>query len=76
MAKIWEERIVGYYSYFEEDDKRQAYGDVRTVQPDYTKPVNYMSTVYTPPPGSVIGTFSTLQDAKEAVQQECVRQGL
>jgi hypothetical protein len=80
MAKNWEERIEGYHAYYNEDDRKQTYGDVRV----YTScslddpPIcssSFYALVYTPlPHGMNLGQYPDLASAKIAVEKECTRQ--
>lgn len=73
MAKIWEERRLAYYSYFEQGNKAKIYGDVRAGALVQDGPVTYKGQVYDPmPDGTPVGTFDTLAEAKAAVEQECI----
>lgn len=73
MAKIWEERRPGYHSYFKQGERATIYGDVRAINIDFEAPVVYRGQVYDPMPGgTVVGTFPTLDEAKAAVEQECI----
>lgn len=73
MAKTWEERRPGYHSYFEVGNRVQIYGDVRAVNIINDGPVSYQGQVYDPmPQGTKVGTFDTLDEAKAAVEQECI----
>lgn len=73
--KAWEERRPGYYAYYDVIDHSVIYGDVRTIIVDPNEPCKYVGSVHTPPPrGKVLGTFDTLEEAKQAVEDECARQ--
>jgi len=75
--KKWAERRPGYHSYFSVDDPAVMYGDVRAVNFDPSSPCSYVGLVYTPPPyGMKLGAHPALEDAKLAVEQECIRQSL
>lgn len=77
MAKIWEERRPGYHAYYEEGNRYATFGDVRAFNDDFNLPCQYAAIVYTPPPtGTPLGTFSDIESAKAAVEQECINQSL
>jgi len=77
MAKIWEERRPGYHSYFKEGERSVMYGDVRATIIDPNAPVKYEGLVYSPMPrGTKVGIFDTLDEAKVAVEQECIVRSL